>query len=377
MFQLKNLILCLIVLLVTLSLAADPDTSGGFYFNRIYDIPTSPVKNQAKSGTCWSFAGASFIETEIIRMSGDTVDISEMYFVRNNYSDKARSHVRLHGGGNIGPGSLFGDVLRCVKLNGMVPEQTYPGLQKGDIVHNHNELDAVIKATLDAIIKNRSRKLSPAWPKLIEAMLDIYLGPIPAKFDYANNNYTPMSFASNSKFDPDNYLQITSYNHHPFDREIVLDIPDNWAHSTYLNVPVDEFMAIIDNALEEGYSVGFDGDVSEKTFKHKLGVATLPAKSWDLRTKAEKDSICKNPEPEIVVDQAVRQLSFDNYTSKDDHLMHIVGLAKDQNGTKYYKTKNSWGVLDSKFEGYVYMSESYVRSKAISIIVAKEAVSRN
>ncbi len=371
--------LCIILLsglLTSFALAADPDTSNGFYFNMIYEVPTSPVKNQAHTGTCWSFAGTSFIETEIIRKSSDTLDVSEMYFVRNNYAEKAQMYVRLHGNGNIGPGSLFGDVLRGVKKNGIVPEEIYPGMQKGDVVHNHSELDAVLKASMDAIIKNRSRKFSPAWPKLVESMLDIYLGPKPANFKYANREFTPVSFADAYDFNPDDYIEITSYSHHPFDSECSLIIPDNWAHNSYLNVPLDEFMAIIDNALKNGYSVGFDGDVSEKTFKHKLGVAILPEKPWDLRSKAEQDSICKYPETEIVVDQAIRQQSFDNYTSKDDHLMHIIGLAKDQNGTKYYKTKNSWGVLNSKFNGFVYMSESYVRSKAISILVAKEAVDR-
>jgi len=377
MYCLRKPIILFMGLLFSLSLASPPDTSNGFYFEMLYEVPTTPVKNQAHSGTCWSFAGTSFIETEIIRLNIDTLDLSEMFFVRNVYPEKALNHVRLHGNGNIGPGSLFGDVLRGIKILGFIPEEIYSGMQEGDIVHNHTEFDAVLNASLNAIIKNRSRKLSPAWPKVVEALLDIYFGPIPVEFSYQNNKYTPKSFAEVYDFEPDNYIEITSYTHHPFNEEFRLEIPDNWAHNSYLNVPLDEFMSIIDNALKNGYSVGFDGDVSEKTFKHKLGVAILPQKPWDLRTKVEKDSICKQPEPELSVDQSMRQQSFDNYTSKDDHLMHIVGLAKDQNGTKYYKTKNSWGVKDSEFEGYVYMSESFIRSKAVSIIVAKEAIGRH
>ncbi len=363
----------MVSIMASLSLASEADTSNGFYFTKIYEIPTSPVKNQAKSGTCWSFAGASFIETEIIRITGDTLDISEMFFVRHNYPEKALQYVRLHGYGTIGPGSLFGDVLRCIKKNGMVPEAVYPGMQAGDVVHDHNELDAVLKASLDAIIQNRSRKLSPAWPKLVEAIVDIYLGPVQQDFTFGGKQYTPLAFAEASQFNPDDYIEITSYTHEPFDSQISLVIPDNWAHNSYLNLPLDKFMAVIDHALKNGYSVGFDGDVSEKTFKQKLGVAILPEQPWELRSKADQDSVCKYPEPEIIVDQKIRQQSFENYTSKDDHLMHIVGLAQDQNGTRYYKTKNSWGTKNSKFNGFIYMSESYVRSKAVSILVAREA----
>jgi bleomycin hydrolase len=369
----------LIVLSVMLPVglfSADADTSNGFYFTTMYDVPTTSVKNQAQSGTCWSFAGASFIESEILRITGDSLDISEMFFVRMNYPQKATKYIRYHGNANIESGSLFGDVLRIVRTHGFVPENVYPGLQQGDIQHDHSELDAVLKASLDAIISNSSRKISPAWPQVVNSLLDIYLGPIPTEFTYRKQNFTPQSFSANYKFDTNEYIEITSYAHHPFDTEIVLEIPDNWAANRYLNVPLDEFMAIIDRALENGYSVGFDGDVSEKSFKQKLGVAILPELVWELRTEAEKDSICRNPEPELMVDQKIRQISFDNYTSKDDHLMHIVGIAKDQNGTKYYKTKNSWGTKDSEFNGYTYMSESYVRSKTISILVSKEVLDK-
>lgn len=362
------------VFFFSLGHAAEPDTTGDFKFTILHEVPGTAVKNQASSGTCWSFAAVAFIESELLRMDKGTFDLSEMYFVRKIYPEKAMNYIRMHGTANIGPGSLFGDALRCIHQDGFVPESVYPGLPEDYQRYNHSELDAVLKASLDAIIHNRSRTINTSWPKLVNAILDIYLGELPQNFTYSNKEYTAASFAAMTGFNPENYIEITSYSHHPFYSEFVLEIPDNWAHSKYQNVPLDEFIEIINHALENGYSVGFDGDVSEKSFKHKLGVAILPEKDWEIRTKAEKDSVCKSPEPEKVVDQKLRQRSFDNYQSKDDHLMHLVAIAKDQHGTRYYKTKNSWGTDDSQFDGYLYMSEAYVRSKAVSILVAREAV---
>jgi len=240
--------------------------------------------------------------------------------------------------------------------------------------YDNEEMDAVLKASLDAIISKKGRKLSKVWPKAIDGILDAYLGQVPESFSFNGNFYTPKSFAHELGFAPDDYIQLTSYRHHPFHTTFSLEVPDNWSLNKYLNVPLDEFMAVIDHAILNGYSLAWDGDIRENSFSQKKGLAILPVKDWEDRTKEERDKICEVPEPEKKVTQEIRQESFDNFTSTDNHLMHITGTALDQNGTKYYKAKNSWGQKDSKYEGFIYLSESYVRARTISVMVHKEAL---
>jgi len=367
-------VLIILLMLTNLTYSEEADSSDGFIFTTIYEVETTPVKNQARSGTCWAFAAMSFFETELLREKNQIFDLSEMFFVHHMYQEKAQNYMRMHGLANFGAGNVFGDVLRGIRYYGLMPEEAYSGRATGDTLHNHNEMDAVLISSLDAIINNSNRKISTVWPELITSILDLYLGKIPEKFEYDGNKYSPKTFVAWLDPKPNNYIQLTSYIHHPFYRSFSLEIPDNWAQSQYQNIPLDEFMTVIDHALAKGYSVAWDGDVSEKSFSMKEGVAILPEKEWHLRTKAEKDSICKRPEPEIVVDQNSRQKDFDTYVYKDDHLMHLVGLAEDQNGVRYYKTKNSWGIKDSKYNGFIYMSESFVKSRTVSIMVAKKAL---
>ena len=312
------------------SIVAQSDSSA-YQFEVIYDNAATPVKNQSYTGTCWSFATSSFLESELLRQGKGEFDLSEMFIVKNIYPEKAVNYVRLHGNTTLGPGSLSGDLMRAAATYGVVPEAVYAGMNAGYSKHNHAEMDAVLKAMLDAIVA--------------------YLG-----------------------IRPNDYIQLTSFTHHPFYTRFALEIPDNWARNQYDNVPLDELMATIDNALEKGYTVAWDGDVSEKTFSNKEGIAILPETDWDDMTKAERDSVFKKIIPELQVTQEIRQALFDNYRTTDDHLMHITGLAKDQNGTKYYITKNSWGTKDFKKGGYVYMSEAYVRAKTISIMVHRDAL---
>jgi len=348
--------------------------SGEFVLNILIDVDATNVKNQSRTGTCWTFATNSFLESELIRLGKDPVDLSEMFVVRKTYPVKARRYVRLHGNGTLGAGSLSGDVLRVIREHGMVPEAVYNGKFDNEELHNHNELDAVLRAMLNTIIKNPGKKLSPVWPKAIEGVLDAYLGEAPESFKFAGKNYTPRSFADHLGIDPDNYIEFTSFNHQPFYQPMAIELPDNWALNMSYNLPLDEFVGLMDAALEKGYSLGWDGDVSEKSFVQKKGLATLPQKVWDMRTKAERDSILMKPEPEIDVTQAVRQKMFDNYQTTDDHLMHITGISKDQNGTRYYITKNSWGTKDHTLNGYIHMSESYTKAKTVSFIVHKDAI---
>ncbi len=353
-----------------LDLTAQTD---GFRFNVQHDVSTTSIKDQARTGTCWSFATSSFLETELIRMGKEPVDLSEMFFVRMTYPDKAKQYVRLHGNTTLGQGSLGQDVLRAYRMHGAVPEAVYNGRRYGGEAHNHAELFTVLNATLDALVG--SRQVSPVWADAVGGILDAYLGETPETFVYNGKTYTPRSFADHLGLDPDNYVELTSFSHHPFYTWFAVEVPDNWARNRSYNLPLDELMAVMDHALENGYSVDWDGDVSERSFCQNRGVALWPAKSYGERTEEERQALCTTPEAEVEVTQGVRQAGFDDHSSTDDHLMHITGLARDENGTKYYITKNSWG-LEGPKDGFIYMSESYVRAKTITVIVHKEALPR-
>lgn len=355
-------------------LSTDALKMSGFKFTPLKELETTHIKNQAYTSTCWSFATISFIETELLRMGKGRFELSEMFLVRKTYPRKSERYVRLHGNMAFGASGLAGDALYVIGKHGLVPESAYNGKYAGESKHNHKEMDAVLKAALDAIIKNRGKKLSKAWPKAIEGILDAYLGKVPESFSIRDKEYTPGSFANELGLNPNDYIELTSYTHHPFYTKFSLEVPDNWSLNKYLNLPIDEFMAVIDNAIENGYSLVWDGDITEQTFSQKKGVAILPRKEWDERTQEERSQIFNMPEKEKEVTQEVRQEAFDDYTSTDDHLMHIVGTAHDQIGTKYYKAKNSWGTNDSTYGGFVFLSESYVRAKTISVMVCKEAM---
>jgi bleomycin hydrolase len=252
-----------------------------------------------------------------------------------------------------------------------VPQEVYEGRRYGAPGHDHGELFALIQAAADALVERRT--LSPVWPDAIDGILDAYLGPIPEQFTYRGRSYTPESFAEWLGLGPDEYVELTSFTHHPFNTWFAVEIPDNWARNKSYNVPLDDLMGVIDNALENGYSVDWDGDVSERSFCHGKGVAVLPLVPWESRSSEEQGQVCGVPQPELTVTPELRQQMFDNYSSTDDHLMHLVGIARDQNGTKYYVTKNSWGETGAE-DGYVYMSEQYVRAKTVSIMVHRDAL---
>jgi bleomycin hydrolase len=351
--------------------AAVAQEKPGFAFDIVKQIPTTSVKNQAQTGTCWSFASSSFLETELLRMGKEPVDLSEMYFVRMTYPQKAWNYVRLHGNATLGEGSVGGDVLRALRDYGAVPDEAYQGRRYGAEQHDHGELFGLLEGAVKAVVGRRL--LSPVWPDAVDGILDAYLGRVPETFTYRGTTYTPRSFADALGLDPNAYVELTSFGHHPFNAWFAIEIPDNWARNRSFNLPLDQLMGVIDHAIEQGFSVDWDGDVSERGFCHAKGVAVLPAVPWETRSEADRQRICGTPEAEPPVTQDVRQRLFDSHSSTDDHLMHIVGVARDQNGTKYYLTKNSWGVTGAQ-DGYVYMSESYVRGKTISIIVHRDAL---
>lgn len=356
-----------VLLLLTPTIAAGQ----GFEFQVVVDAEASAVKSQGRTGTCWSFATTSLLESELLRMGKEPVDISEMYFVRMNYPQKVANYLRLHGNAAMGQGSLGGDVLRAVRLYGVVPEAVYGGRLYGAEEHDHSELHSVLKGTADVLIE--SRQLTPVWPDAVDGVLDAYLGEPPETFTYNGRSYTPHSFAAELGIEADNYIELTSFAHHPFYTSFAIEVPDNWARNMSYNLPLDQLIAVMDHALENGFTVDWDGDVSERSFCQNKGVAVWPLKGWADRDAEERNALCSVPESELDVTQGLRQAGFDNHTSTDDHLMHITGIARDQHGTKYYITKNSWGLSGPK-DGFIYMSEAYVRAKTISVVLHRDAL---
>lgn len=335
-----------------------------YQFEETNKVACTAVKNQQRTGTCWSFSTVSFLESELMRMGQPGIDLSEMYIVRNIYQDKARNYVLRQGKANFSQGSLAHDVIRAYKMGGIVPESVFDGKVEESDMHDHSEMEVALKGMIDGIIKQK--RPTPRWAGGVDAIMDIYMGDVPEKFAYEGKDYTVESFTKSLKINPDDYLSFTSYTHHPFFEECILEIPDNYSNGSYINLQMGDLERIVDNALANGFTVSWDGDVSEKGFSSKNGIAVLPVdeKREDLFTK---------PGPEIKVTQELRQKTFMNYSTTDDHLMHIVGTAKDQNGTKYYIIKNSWGEI-SEYKGYLYMSAAYFRLKTVGVLVHKEAV---
>lgn len=341
-----------------------------YQFTELIDLETTPVISQGNTGTCWSFSSTSFLESEIIRLTGKQIDLSEMYTVRNTYPKKAENFIMRQGKAQFDEGGLAHDVINSVREFGLVPQEVFSGLQSGEINHNHAELVSVLQTMLKTYVDNPGKKLSTNWRKAISSILDVYLGANPETFTYDGKSYTPQSFLEMTKVKPINYVTVTSFSHTPYYSSFILNIMDNWSNGPMFNVPLDDMMLVIDEALENGFTIELDCDVSEKSFSSKDGVAVIP-ESEENMIKALQGIY-----PEMQVSQGYRQQEFENYTTTDDHLMHITGKLKDQNGTVYYKVKNSWGT-DAKYNahgGYVYFSESYMRLKSISIMVHKDAV---
>lgn len=359
----------------------------GYKFTEKASVPVTPVKNQASSGTCWCFATTSFMEAELLRKGKGEHDLSEMFIVRQKYLNQLDDNYLRRGRGNIGQGSLSHTYMRAFDEVGVVPEEVYTGIAYDSDRHNHGEVVAYLHAVADVAIKNKKR--SPEYNTIVNGILDTYFGKVPEKFTYRGKEYTPKSFAQSLGLDMSDYVEITSFNHHPYYTTFELEVPDNWEHAQMYNLPLDEMMQVIDNALTNGYTVCWDGDVSERGFSHKNGVAINPdvknlsrfapadtARFAKMDEKQRFDEVYKfeQPYPEIVVTPEVRQEGFETFATTDDHLMHLTGIVEDQNGTKYYVTKNSWGTERNDNGGYLNMSDSFVRAKTMYVMVHKDAI---
>ena len=338
-----------------------------YEFQNIKDIACTPVISQGSTGTCWSFSSTSFLEAEIIRITGKKIDLSEMYNVRHTYPKKAWNFVMRQGKAQFGEGGLNHDVIDSAKDFGIVPVSAYSGLVGNAEKHNHQkmaeELENLLKTYIDP-----SKKLDPKWKSEVTAILDKYMGADVKEFIYEGKKYTPKSFLEMTKLNLDDYVTITSFTNEPFYFKFILDVPDNFSNGSFYNLPLDEFVANIDNALEKGYTLALDADVSEKTFSGKNGIAVIP------ENEADEKAILTEIKKEKKITPEFRQQEFENFNTTDDHLMHIVGKVKDQSGNIYYKVKNSWGTQNNGHDGFIYMSVPYLRLKAISVLVHKDAL---
>lgn len=367
----------------------NPDSTG-FKFTDVKINKTGSVKDQNKSGTCWAFSGLSTLEDNVMRKGGPELDLSEMFVVRNAYIDKAKKFMRMNGAINFAQGGSWGDVLNMTSLYGAMPEEAYSGLNYGEDKHSHYEMADALEAYLRAVLSRgtKNKKLTTAWLPGFIGILDAYLGKVPENFTYNGKTYTPAQWAKEMGLEPENFVNITSYTHHPFYENFILEIPDNWAWTESMNVPMEDMQRIVDNALEKGWTVMWAADVSEGGFKWNKGYALLPEDKdqkdmtdtelsrWVKLSDKDRESSkfdIKGPVKEKTVTQESRQKTFDNFETTDDHGMVIVGTAVDQEGNKYYKVKNSWDT-NQLYDGFLYVSMPFFLEKTLGVGVHNDAI---
>lgn len=333
-----------------------------FQMTILKQVPAMSVKNQASTSTCWCFATTSMLESEIIRLGKPEVGLSEMYTVNNVYSEKASQYVKFHGTSNFAEGGAQHDVLNSIKKFGIVPRDIYPGLNYGETTHKHGEIVTTLTGIVETIVKNPNGKISPVWLKGINGVLDAYLGEKPTTFSFNGKMFTPKDFAKELGINPDDYIEFSSYTHHPFYEKFVLEVPDNWAQQAMYNVPIDDLINIIDYSLNKGISISWGADISGLGFND--GYARIMTDGADF----------KNPQAaEKEISQSDRQYMFDSWQLTDDHAMHLTGIAQDQFGNKYYLEKNSWGE-GGKYKGYSYVSIPFLRMRTMSIMLHKDGI---
>ena len=390
----KLTLIAAMMLLFASAFAQKPNIKWPDYqFTTDVENPITSVKNQHRSGTCWAFSTIAFVESEVIRINNikdeaDYPDFSEMFVVYKSYLERAEKFIRVDGALGFSAGSEADDVLHVIEDYGLVPQEVYSGMNYGTELPEQGELDAALKGYVSAIAKNPNRKLTPSWKSGVEAVLKAYLGEIPEEFEYKGKKYTPASYRDALKFKTEDYVSLTSFTHHPFYRPFAIEVSDNWRWDEAYNVPIDEFMKVLDNAIRAGYTAAWGADVSEKGFKWRKGYALLVKEKdendlsgtdrerWEQlsdKDREEEKWEIKGPCPELDVTQESRQLGFDNKETTDDHGMVIVGKAVDQEGNKYYKVQNSWDT-NQLYHGFFYVSEKYFLAKTMNIYLNKEAI---
>ncbi len=365
-----------------------------YVFTTVKHLDATPVQDQNRTGTCWSFSGLSFLESELLRKGKEPYNLSEMWIARNAYLGKARNYLLMDGHANFGEGGEFHDIPWVIRHYGIVPEYAYPGKVYGGNKHNHAELQAVLTGMLTALKKKpQNHKLTKSWKKAFTDVVDAYLGQVPDNtedftFKVDGKTYTPKSFAQHLDLNMDDYVELTSFTHHPYYEAFALEIPDNWQMHTTYNIPLDELLQVADQAIMKGYTFAWGADVSEKGFSHRKGLAVFPVDERTVQDKKSKDLFFDDngekvpnafyqPVKEKWVTPQERQEAFENGETTDDHGMHIVGIVKDQKGNKYFVVKNSWGTQYNELNGYFLASYPYFRAKTIDIFVHKDALPKD
>lgn len=374
------------------AMAQQPAQKGeeGFVFTTVKEAPITSVKNQNKSGTCWAYSSLGFFEAELLRMGKGEYNLCEMYLAHKTYEDRATASVRLHGDISFTEGGSFYDAVYCMRHYGMVPEgaMPLPGVPYGDTLANFTEMWPVVNGIVESIAKSESKRLTPAWKASVVAALDTYLGKVPEGFYVDGKKYSPKTYQESLGLNMDDYVSLTSFTHHPFYTEFAIEIQDNWRWGESWNLPIEELMAVMENAVDKGYTFAWGSDVSEMGFTRN-GVAVCPdvehgaditgsdmARWLGMNAIEKRKELTNRPLKEIEVTQEMRQEGFDNWETTDDHGMVIYGLAKDQNGKEYFMVKNSWG-KSGKYDGIWYASKTFVKYKTINILVHKDAIPKD
>ena len=373
--------------LIAISASAQTAKAPEYEFTTVKENPVTSIKNQYRSGTCWCYSALSFIESEILRTKGQEVDLSEMFVVGRSYHDRAVKYVRLDGHLNFAAGSSFGDVLHVIKDYGIIPQDVYSGFNYGTEMPEQSELDAVLKGYVDAARTNPNKKLTTAWVNGLDGILDAYFGEAPETFTVNGAEYTPESYRDHLGINYDDYVNITSFTHHPFYEPFIIEVCDNWRWDSAYNLPMDEMMEVMYNAIDKGYTIAWGSDVSENGFTRD-GLAVMPVEKKKAAAGSDQErwvgKAAEQPEQEVkaelpeemTITQEMRQEGYDRKTTTDDHGMHIYGLAKDQNGNQYFMVKNSWGET-GKYKGVWYASDAFVRYKTVNIVVHKDALTKH
>jgi len=362
------------ILVNSLKLNASDKSKENFKFTEVINLGTTSVKSQGSSGTCWSYSTNSFLESEMIRLGKQPVELSQIYSARNVYVEKGINYVRMHGAITLGDGGALHDVINMYKKYGTVPREVYTGLNYGTDKNKFAEMSALIEGVLAAVVKNPNGELTPNWQKAYSAVIDSYLGKVPENFTYKGKSYTPQSFAKEVVgINPDDYVEMSSFTNAPYYQKTTMMVPDNWSLDQVYNVKLNDMTDVIDNALKKGYTVAWATDVSEKSFSWKNGVAYVATKKFDDMTAEEKADMFNGPKAEPEITPEMRQAAFDNYTTTDDHGMHIIGLAKDQTGKEYYIVKNSWGETND-YKGFLFVTKNFVKYKTTALLVNKGGI---
>ncbi|MDO4738663.1 MAG: C1 family peptidase [Bacteroidales bacterium] len=378
------------LLALSTSLFAQEGQQDGFQFTAVKENPITSTKNQNNSGTCWAFSSLGFFEAELLRMGKGEWDFAEMYLVHKTYEDRAKASVRMHGDISFSQGGSFYDAVYCMKHYGMIPQSAMPepGTLYGDTLPNFTEFFSILEPQVAAIAKGKQKKLSPIWFKSINSTLDNYLGECPTEFTYNGKTYTPQSYMASTGLNMDDYVSLTSFTHHPFYEQFVIEVQDNWRWALSYNLPLDEFMEVMESGVKNGYTFAWGADVTENGFSRD-GIAVYPdlqkvkdengsdyARWFGTTSTSSRGAYTARPLPEITVTQEMRQEAYDNWETTDDHGMIIYGIAADQNGKEYFMVKNSWGT-NYKYNGIWYASKAFVAYKTMNILIHKDAIPKN